>query len=67
MDSRTVQQCRGNIISNPFHFFFLTFLKCSLTIAKVILLWYKKHIGEDTRVELDQQIHRDTRYQHFLE
>ena len=28
----------------------------SLTIAKVILLWHKKHIAEDTRVELNQQI-----------
>ena len=33
---------------------FLNFLKCSLTITKVILLWYKKHIAGDMRVELNQ-------------
>ena len=35
---------------------FFKFLKRSLTIAKVVLSWHKKHIAEDTRVELNQQI-----------
>ena len=55
-DSHTVQQYHGSIISNPFYTRIFKFLKRSLTIAKVILLWHKKHIAEDTRVELNQQI-----------
>ena len=55
-NSYTVQQYHGSIISNQFYTRSFERLKHSLTIAKVILSWDKKHIAEDTRVELNQQI-----------
>ena len=55
-DSYTVQQYYGSIISNQFYIRSFKCLKRSLTIAKVILSWDKKHIAENTRIEPNQQI-----------